>query len=96
MLDSKPIQVEETHRSRSLALRRHHNARIKKKRSRYASVSGSSVYNERAIGRATNTPANCSCWICANPRRIKGLRTIQEQREMQVEISEELMGLEAS
>lgn len=35
------------------------------------------------LGRVITTPTPCSCWMCGNPRRYLGERTVQEQRLLQ-------------
>ena len=35
------------------------------------------------LGKVVDTPKPCSCWMCGNPRRYFGERTIQEQRLLQ-------------
>ena len=52
----------------------HHAQRLKAKRSKY-SGQGKSM---------AETPANCSGWMCGNPRKWFGQRTVQERRHMQV------------
>jgi len=58
------------------AIRRHHIARLKKKRQHYW-LGGLTL---RSLGIAANTPKPCSCYACGNPRRHFGRRTIQERR----------------
>jgi len=53
----------------------HHATRVKSKRSKY-SGKGKSM---------AETPAICSCWMCGNPRRYFGDRTVQERRAIQTE-----------
>lgn len=54
------------------ARNRFHSERIAAKRKKY-----------RGHGHVVrDTPAACSCWMCGNPRRHFGERTIQERRAM--------------
>lgn len=63
------------------ALRRHHQARLKKAR-RFLWGPRRDLHSEpgRAIGIAIDTPKPCSCWMCGNPRRYFGERSLQELR----------------
>lgn len=71
------------------ALRRHHMERLKAKWKRtqwknQASTSFSSSISEaKQSGMFVKTRALCSCWMCGNPRKHLGLRSIQELRAMQ-------------
>ncbi|MGO4332011.1 hypothetical protein AB4Z48_37250 [Cupriavidus sp. 2TAF22] len=67
------------------AYRRAQVARLKVYRRNYLC----GLRNEREIGRAVWTPTLCSCWMCGNPRRHMGERTIQERRFMQERVEEE-------
>ena len=58
----------------SLAQRIHHAQRIKAVRKKNITVRGPKAYR-------TSTP--CSCWMCGNPRKWFGERTVQERRAMQ-------------
>lgn len=55
------------------AERRHHTVRLKAKRGKY-SGKGHVMFE---------TPAACSCWMCGNPRKFFGERTVQERRMTQ-------------
>lgn len=72
---------------RTRALRRHHNARIKRNRQHYWAANG---YEPGARRRACalKTPARCSCPACGNPRKFLGLRSLQEIRNLQKESHE--------
>lgn len=62
----------------SIAIRRHHRARLRKARKLYWH------WNEktpRQLGILANTPATCSCWMCGNWRRVMKQRPIQELRQ---------------
>lgn len=66
---------------RTRARRRQHAFRVKRNR-RFDQ--GENLATEpRRWGRHCAAPAACSCWMCGNPRRHLGLRTIQEQRFLQ-------------
>ncbi len=54
------------------ALRRHHDRRLKKKRSSYASLSFAPSIQWK--GRRFQTPCICSCWMCGNQRKHHGLK----------------------
>jgi hypothetical protein len=60
------------------ALRRHHEKRLKKKRSRYFNIGTGSP---QAIGICYRTPCMCSCWMCGCDRKIFG-RPMQEVRAL--------------
>lgn len=67
------------------ALRRHHVARIKAKRSGYW---GGYEKTSRQLGILAQTAAPCSCFACGNPRRYFGELTITELRENQHGLAE--------
>lgn len=64
----------------SRSLRRHHRARLKKNRRHY--WGRDMLHEEKYLSMAVDTPATCSCWMCANPRRSQGELTIQERRAL--------------
>jgi len=66
---------------KGIAYRRAQEQRLKKSRRSYWGRDGK--LTERQIGMALHTPAICSCWMCGNPRRYFGERTVQEQRLLQ-------------
>jgi len=79
------------------ALRRHHLARLKKKRRHdYAMCSlaeeiyGTAPTNKRVdpvrLGKHVTTPACCSCWMCGNPRRHFGQPGLQEKSASEAEV----------
>lgn len=73
------------------ALRRHHLARIKANRKNYWGFyrgDRGTHMSERQLGVVAHTPAVCSCWMCCNPRRSDGERTMQERRAMQPELQD--------
>lgn len=53
--------------TRSTAERRHESSRLKEKRKDYAAVKA-------------GTPKPCSCFMCGNPRKWFGEKSIQERR----------------
>lgn len=69
------------HKDTKRAQRRHHYNRLKKRRqklhywSRY-----DDNWAKRQLGMAVNTPCNCSCPMCGNPRRHFGDKTMAELR----------------
>lgn len=74
------------HKPMARALRRHHVARLKHNRRFYHGYDLSE--NPGHIGQAVHTPANCSCWMCGNPRKFFGERTVQERSHDQLELNE--------
>lgn len=67
-------------KTNSRAIRRHHQARLKKARAVHDRMDhiGSEHY-PRALGKYVQTPARCSCWMCGNPRKYFHERTKAEQ-----------------
>ena len=64
----------------SKAERKHHEKRLKAKRSKYFMASGRTPKQQ---GKVYHTPALCSCPTCGNPRKhLRGKRglTMQEKR----------------
>lgn len=61
------------------AYRRAQIARLKAKRRRYYN----GARDERELGRWVWTATVCSCWMCGNPRRFSGERTVQKRRAKQ-------------
>lgn len=55
--------------------------RLRTTRSQYCL--GETPHSERAAGILFRTPARCSCFMCGNPRKYFGERTVQERRQMQ-------------
>lgn len=66
--------------ARGIAYRRAKLAHLKKRYSGWWHFA--STGRERGI--AAQTPKPCSCWMCGNPRKFTGERTVQEQRQLQV------------
>jgi len=61
----------------SRSLRRHHRARLKANRRFHW---GRDLRQEpKALGQSIDAPCSCSCWMCGNPRRYFGERTLQER-----------------
>lgn len=59
-------------------LSRHHAARLKAARRFHW---GRDIrHNAKLIGKVTDTPTPCSCWMCGNPRRYRNELTCQEHR----------------
>jgi hypothetical protein len=61
------------------AIRRAHAERIKCARRKWWGHDLSRVEQ----GMVVDTPTPCSCWMCGNPRKYLGERTVQERRAMQ-------------
>lgn len=61
----------------------HHARRLKEKRKHYSKNKG--ILSDRAVGTLFHSPARCSCFMCGNPRKYFGERTVQERRQMQKE-----------
>lgn len=76
------------------AIRRHHIERLKSKWQRtqwknQANANFPSLISEaKQSGMFVKTRALCSCWMCGNPRKYWGLRSIQELRAMQSRLHE--------
>lgn len=64
---------------RSRAIRRHHEKRLKSKRSKYNNAGRAT---DRSVGMCYRTPALCGCWMCANHRKVFGM-SIKEVRDRQ-------------
>ncbi|EJG2208717.1 hypothetical protein BET61_RS18350 [Morganella morganii] len=64
---------------RSKAIRRHHEKRLKSKRSKYYNAGRAT---KRNVGMCYRTPALCGCWMCANHRKVFGM-SIKEVRDRQ-------------
>lgn len=60
------------------AFRRHHEQRVKRRVAGY--YGGYARDNPRYIGKFAHARQLCSCWMCGNPRRRLGERTLQERR----------------
>ncbi len=59
-----------------LSERRHHRERLQKNRAAY----GAGAVETRArAGQVVDTPTPCSCWMCGNPRRHLGERSLRER-----------------
>lgn len=56
----------------SKAENKHHEKRLKKKRSKYMRCEGGS---EKRKGKVYQTPAECSCFVCRHPKKpTKGMQ----------------------
>jgi hypothetical protein len=67
------------------AKRRHQVTRIKAKcRQRSTSVSIPASEKARHIGMLAKSRTLCSCWMCGNPRKYLGERSVQERRALQL------------
>lgn len=66
------------------AYRRAQAARLKAKRRRYYNA----ARGERDVGLLLHTATRCSCWMCGNPRRHAGERTVQERCQQQRRLQE--------
>ncbi len=67
------------------ALRRHHVARLKKKRQKYW---GRKLNDPASLGKVAATPCPCSCWMCGNPRKNLNQPTLEERRDAQNDYDE--------
>lgn len=63
---------------RDRALRRHHEARVKRRVAVY--YGGYAAHDPKHRGRLAATRTPCSCWMCGNPRHYAGELTVQERR----------------
>lgn len=76
------------------ALRRHHYARLKNKRIRTHHFGRArDGWTPEQLGMAINTPCNCSCHMCGNPRRSnrsedKTLAELKSQDSMASQFNE--------
>lgn len=72
----------------SRAIRLHHLARIKNKRSEYTiarcTENGEEEQFRRIIGIIANTAAICSCSMCGNPRKHFRRKTLRELSDMEI------------
>lgn len=63
------------------ALRRHHRARVKKKRLAQKIGYFSLLKPEEVLHpKQIDTPKTCSCFLCGNPRKYVGELSYQEKR----------------
>lgn len=61
------------------AVRRHHVARLKAKRKNYWGYRYlDDSMSAKRLGMIVQTPCNCSCDMCGNPRKFYGALTRQE------------------
>lgn len=64
---------------RNRSFRRHHRARLRRRRLRYNTVAWAVEEGDRRLGRALSCVKPCSCEMCGNPRRHFGRVTRQEE-----------------
>lgn len=64
-------------------LRRHHRERLLKKRRFYFGTDHEQEGREAWRGRLAKTSTPCSCWMCGNPRKFFGARSVGERRDAQ-------------
>jgi hypothetical protein len=67
------------------AIRRHHIARLKKKRAHYWGGHASS--SPATLGAVVQTPHGCSCYACGNPRKHFKMPTRQEDPDRWAKMS---------
>jgi len=60
------------------ARKRNHYDRIKRKRLRYLNFQNGLDHSERRLGKLVSTPKPCSCYMCGNPRKYWGEKTLRE------------------
>jgi hypothetical protein len=65
----------------SRALRRHHVARLKNVRRFF--WGGDLSLEPASWSRVVQTPAQCSCWCCGNPRKWDRAESYQERKKKQ-------------
>lgn len=58
------------------AIRRTHTERLRRARRKWW---GRDLTDDEKA-RVVDTPTPCSCWMCGNPRKYFGERTIQERK----------------
>ena len=65
--------------------RRHQEERLKKARSAYDGAKWQGADAGRntavAVGKTCQTPAACSCFMCGNPRKYFGKKTLKEKSD---------------
>lgn len=69
-------------KNQSRAARRRDVARLKKARAGYWGSEGKGLEG-RDLGAVVQHPCICSCWMCGNPRKLSGERTVQERRQLE-------------
>ncbi len=63
------------------AMRRHHRHRLlRNRRFHWGRDLTESDESPRHRGKVIDTPTPCSCWMCGNPRKYFGEKTLQELR----------------
>ena len=62
----------------SRAKRRHHKFRVRENAKRAMKWLLGDLYDEDAVTKRADHMANCSCWMCGNPRKYFNERTRQE------------------
>jgi hypothetical protein len=72
------------------SIRRHHRARLKKKRKYYWNYTDNDPMPEKYRSYVINTPHPCSRYCCGNPRKHFNARTHQEELEYQRDIDSEV------
>ena len=86
------VRMESATYSRRLrAIRRHHRARVFRRRRHYWGY-GSNLFPDDAFPSVIDTPKPCSCWKCGNPRRFRKhtltIREIKFSLEAKAEIED--------
>lgn len=64
------------------AIRRHHAQRLQKARRFYHARDYQKA--PRKWHKVVDTPTQCSCWMCGNPRKYFKEKTVQERRQEQM------------
>ena len=82
------------------ALRRHHTERLKYNRKDYwaagARAVGFAFSEKERLNKLARTPKRCNCWMCKNPRKVRGNkeRLAKEIREDTIAASMEILSEE--
>lgn len=66
-------------KNKKRAKRRHDDDRFLKK-SKFICQNVFSNYDDKYARRRRDTRVPCSCWMCGNPRKFYGSKTIQEKK----------------
>lgn len=66
---------------KSLSIRRHHYLRRKMfVKKQWKSLGRNIDFDPIIVGKYANTRQPCSCYMCGNPRKYLGEKTIQEKK----------------
>ena len=80
LLGARESDMLENYPIKKRSIRRHHRERIYRKRKKKCQVWWGCDHDEVFYKMMINTPTPCSCFMCGNPRRHFGERTLQERK----------------